>query len=123
MKSSRSKYPVYVVVVVAVVFSLLTPQFVRAATFCDSAKFLSDITVPDGTVFKAGEAFTKTWRLGNNGSCAWTTGYALVYAGGDRLGAPETLSLPVEVKPGFSIDLSLNMVAPSVAGHYRASWK
>ena len=46
------------------------------------------VTVPDGTVFNPGDTFTKTWRLENTGSCAWTTGTALVFTSGDLMGAP-----------------------------------
>jgi hypothetical protein len=90
---------------------------------CDSAQFVSDITVPDGASFAPGAAFTKTWRLLNNGSCAWTTSYNLVWVGGELLGAPAALKLPVDVPPGQMLDLSVGLVAPAAGGHYRGLWK
>ena len=43
-----------------------------AATYCDQAQFVSDLTAPDGSSFAPGAAFTKTWRLMNIGTCTWT---------------------------------------------------
>ena len=44
-----------------------------AATYCDQAQFVSDLTVPDGSSFAPGATFTKTWRLKTIGTCTWTT--------------------------------------------------
>src|SRR5678816_1168467 len=84
-----------------------------AASQCDSAQFVSDLTVPDGTAFGPGAAFTKTWRLSNNGTCTWTTSYSLMWVGGDPLGAAPSVQLPVNVPPGESVDLSVNLTAPA----------
>ncbi|HSM72514.1 MAG TPA: NBR1-Ig-like domain-containing protein [Anaerolineales bacterium] len=93
-----------------------------AATFCDQAQFVSDITVPDGTAFAPGTAFTKTWRFANAGTCTWTTSYSLVQFGGDAMGAPLLVSLPVNVPPGQTIDVSINLTAPTIPGHYKGLW-
>src|SRR4030042_4480106 len=45
---------------------------------CDRAQFVSDVSVPDNTEIGAGTTFVKTWKMRNNGSCTWTSGYALV---------------------------------------------
>jgi len=58
----------------------------QAQTYCDHVQFVSDVTVPDGSSFTPGAAFTKTWQLKNIGTCTWTTSYSLVYAGGDQMG-------------------------------------
>ncbi len=89
---------------------------------CDRAQFISDITVPDGTVFAPNATFTKTWRLKNVGTCTWTTGYSLVFVSGDRMGGADSL-LPVTVVPGQTVDLGINLTAPSVAGSYRGYWQ
>ena len=96
---------------------------VLAATVCDHAQFVSDLTAPDGSSFAPGTGFTKTWRLMNVGSCTWTTAYNLVWSGGDSLGAPLSVTLPVEVPPGQMVDVSVALTAPAAAGHYRASFK
>lgn len=94
-----------------------------AATSCDHAQFVSDLTIPDGSVVAPGASFTKTWRLMNAGTCTWTASYSLVWAGGEMLGAPASLALPVEVLPGQMVDVSINLTAPASAGHYKAFFK
>ena len=94
-----------------------------AATQCDSAQFVSDLTIPDGSSFAPGAAFTKTWRLQNNGTCTWETSYTLVWAGGDAMGPTPSVNLPVSVPPGQMVDISINLTAPSTAGHFKSLWK
>ncbi|HSA99794.1 MAG TPA: NBR1-Ig-like domain-containing protein, partial [Anaerolineales bacterium] len=94
-----------------------------AATYCDQAQFVSDLTAPDGSSFASGAAFTKTWRLMNIGTCTWSTSYNLVWAGGDALGAPASVKLPADVPPGQMVDLSVNLTAPAASGHYKALFK
>ncbi len=89
---------------------------------CERATFVADITVPDGAFFTPGAAFTKTWRLKNSGSCAWTTSYNFVYYSGSQMSGPTVLRLPRVVSPGETVDLALNMVAPPVEGVYRGNW-
>ncbi len=89
---------------------------------CNAALFLGDITIPDGSILSPGAGFTKTWRLQNAGACAWTTGYALVFVDGSRLGAPGEVLLPGDVYPGETIDLPVDMVAPDQEGRYRGNW-
>ncbi len=98
-----------------------TPK-ASAASFCDAAAFIMDVTVPDGTSFAAGTPFIKTWRLRNAGTCTWTKSYALVFSSGEQMGAPTVLNLPMDVPPGQVIDLSVQMTAPSNAGLYRGNW-
>ncbi len=95
----------------------------RAAALCDHAQFVSDLTAPDGASFAPGAAFTKTWRLSNIGACTWTTSYSLVFAGGDQMNAPLSVKLPVVVPPGQMVDISVNLIAPARAGHYKGLWK
>jgi len=90
---------------------------------CLAAGFVDDITVPDGTQFAPGETFTKTWRLINRGACPWTTAFALIFVGGERMGAPERVPLPQAVPPGGMIDISVNMRAPTAPGEYQGFWK
>ena len=89
---------------------------------CDRVQFIADVTVPDGTTFAPGSTFTKTWRLKNVGSCAWTTSYQLVFSSGEQMGAPASASFPRGVEIGQTIDISVPMTAPSAAGSYRGYW-
>ena len=110
------------VLLVGVLISQSVPPAL-AATSCDHAQFVSDLTAPDGSTFTPGAAFTKTWRLMNIGTCTWSTAYRLVWAGGDPLGASPAVSLPAEVPPGQMVDVSVNLTAPAGAGHFKALFK
>lgn len=90
---------------------------------CDAAGFIQDVTVPDGTKMTPGQTFTKTWRLRNNGTCTWNTSYALVFSGGDALGAPAVVNLPGSVGPNTVVDLNVPMKAPNAPGKYMSNWK
>jgi len=94
-----------------------------AATYADWAKFVADVTIPDGTNLAPGATFTKTWRLTNIGTSTWTTSYKLVFDTGESMGASTSIALTKSVKPGESIDLSAEMTAPGTAGNYRGYWK
>lgn len=88
---------------------------------CDLAQFVRDVTIPDGTVFAPGTAFTKTWRLRNIGTCTWS-GYSVVFDSGNAMGGTSPTPLPT-VAPGQEVDVSINMVAPSTPGDYRGYWR
>lgn len=90
---------------------------------CDKVKFVKDITYPDNSEVAAGSSFVKTWRLQNAGSCTWTTAYALVFVGKDRMGAPDAVPLAGSIAPGQTIDVSVTLTAPSDGGTYRADFK
>jgi hypothetical protein len=84
--------------------------------------FVDDITVPDNTVFLPGQAFTKTWRIGNIGTCTWTAAYSLVFVDGDTLNTTSPIPLSVNVSPQTEVDISIVMTAPGVPGTYRSNW-
>lgn len=90
---------------------------------CDQAAFVKDVTYPDNSEVAAGETFVKTWRLQNAGTCTWTTAYAVVFAGGERMGAPAAQPLPGSVAPGETVDVSVSLTAPVDGGTYRAEFK
>jgi len=89
---------------------------------CDKAAFVIDATVPDGTIFSPGAAFTKTWRLRNAGTCTWTTSYKLIYYSGESMSTQTAVNLPWSAAWGQTVDISVNMVAPATAGKYRGYW-
>ncbi len=89
------------------------------------AAFLGDVSIPDNTVVAPGASFVKTWRLRNDGDCAWGPGqyvHTLVFANGDRLGALDEVPLAMTMPPGGVADISINMVAPQQPGTYRSEW-
>ncbi len=112
------------VIVMAVGLSLPgpTPAF-AAATPCNRAQFVSDISVPDGSTVVPGAVFTKIWRLKNIGTCTWTTAYSLVFDSGSQMSGPTPVNLPKSVPPGQQVDLAATLAAPSEPGGYRGYWK
>jgi hypothetical protein len=98
-------------------------QSAQAAT-CYWAQFIADVTVPDGTTFAPGTAFKKTWRLKNIGTCAWSsTDVSLIFDSGEKMGAPASSALSTTVNPGQTVDITVDMTAPSAAGHYFGYYK
>lgn len=69
------------------------------------------------------QAFIKTWRIKNVGTCTWTIDYKLVFASGDQMGGPNSLPLPVEVAPGETFDMSVGLIAPAQVGAYQSNWE
>ena len=123
MKSlSKLVSAVMMLALVLAVFPAMGASVAQAAT-CDWARFIADVTVPDGTIYSPGATFQKTWRLQNIGNCTWTTSYSLVFDSGTQMGAPAAVNFPVNVAPGQTVDLTVNMTAPNTAGHYIGYWK
>jgi len=90
---------------------------------CYAATFLADVTIPDGKIIAPGAKFTKTWRIRNDGNCVWDRSYSLTLAQGDALGSLAKVAMTSTVKPGESVDLSLDMAAPSAEGSYAGFWR
>jgi hypothetical protein len=89
---------------------------------CNQAAFVADITIEDRTVIPKGGYFTKTWRLENTGTCAWTTDYQVIFSSGSQMSAPAASRLPHLVQPGETVDISLNMIAPDSSGTFTGYW-
>ena len=116
-------YPVVTTVPPPTLAPSSTPVRPTATSSCDIADFLTDVTIPDGTTIPAGQAFTKTWRFRNVGSCSWTTSYSIVFSSGNQMGGPNTQALAGNVNPGESVDISVNLTAPTTPGDYTGNWK
>jgi hypothetical protein len=110
-----------------------TPQPTNTVAFtptdtpvpCNLAGFIADVTVPDDTIMAAGQNFTKTWRLRNIGTCTWTSSYSVSFINGDAMGVASGYSqslTAVPVPPGGTVDISVNLTAPSSSGTYTGRW-
>lgn len=97
-----------------------TPIF-TATPNCPLAQFVTDVTIPDGTIMTPGQSFTKKWRLRNTSACTWN-GYTLVFDSGDSMGGPASKPIGV-VNPGQEVDLEVNLTAPNSSGNYRGYWR
>lgn len=88
----------------------------------DRLEFVADVTVPDGTTFKAGDTFVKTWKLKNIGTSTWGSGHSLVFVSGEQMGAPASIPLSTMVPPGETADVSVSLTAPQTPGSYFSFW-
>lgn len=104
---------------------LSQPDGKAIAAPCDLAQlgFPLDINVPDGTQFRPGETFSKTWRLYNAGTCTWTPDYAVIWFSGKDMGVNDVQPLYMEVLPGGLVDVTIDMAAPLSPGTYQSNWK
>jgi len=89
---------------------------------CYHLRWIKDVTIPDFSKMKPGEAFTKTWRVVNNGTCAWKAGFQFAFYGGDAMGGTNYV-LPQVVNAGAQMDLSIPMTAPSGTGVVIGTWR
>ena len=101
-----------------------TPIYAQQVnTVCERVRFVDDVTIPDDTLMSPGQTFRKIWRIQNAGSCAWNSGYQLVYTGGDAMGTNYGVNLPGPVNPGETVDVSIDLTAPFAYGTYQSNWK
>lgn len=94
-----------------------------ATSNCNNMQFITDVTIPDGTILSPSQAFTKIWRIKNVGTCSWTPSYAIVFSSGNSMNGPATQALTGNVNPGQTLDISVNLTSPSSPGDYTAYWK
>ncbi|MCB0245336.1 MAG: transporter substrate-binding domain-containing protein, partial [Anaerolineae bacterium] len=91
----------------------------------DAMAYVSDLTFDDSVrvpVVPRGQPFQKGWRVRNAGTCPWTPGYALTFAGGDQMGGVSA-QIVREVAPGAAVDLYVNLTAPTTPGKFRGFWQ
>jgi hypothetical protein len=82
-----------------------------------------DLTIPDGTMLRPGEIFSKTWRLINDGACPWLADYSVIWFSGVSTAVNNNQLLGKEVLPGEYIDITVDMLAPQKPGLYQSNWK
>lgn len=89
---------------------------------CMKAAFI-DETLPDGTIVKPGQQFTKTWKIRNDSTCTWDTSYKIVFWDGELMGGGYVYNFPQQALPGDIVPISLVLTAPLEDGSYKSSWK
>jgi hypothetical protein len=90
-------------------------------TKCMVASLVSE-NPPDGTIYKPGTKFLKTWHIQNNSDCTWTKSYKIVFWKGDQMGGFYNYNFPQNLPPGQSADVTIELAAPDNAGNYRGEW-
>jgi len=89
---------------------------------CNAVKFISDVSISDGTSYAPNVNFTKVWRLKNVGSCTWNRNYEAVFIDGAQMDAIKAIALPTRVKTGETVDISVSMTSPDKEGDYFSFW-
>ena len=89
---------------------------------CYNATYVSDVTIPDGTVLAPGEEFVKTWKFQNTGSCDWTENFWIMYSNGEDMDGEDT-EIGEEVTAGDTASVSVSLVAPDDEGTYTGYWQ
>ena len=88
-------------------------------------RFIQDgaSNIVQGQAFEEGESFTVQWPVKNVGTCIWDDGYALTFIGGDL--TADAASYPIDdvVHPGETLNLVLELTAPSQTGPAISLWK
>ena len=84
--------------------------------------FLSDLTIPDGTVVEPGETLDKRWEVQNNGTCNWDHRYQVKLIAGPGMGVPVQQAL-VPALSGTNTMVRMVYIAPDEHGNYRSAWQ
>ena len=87
----------------------------------DSATFLSDITLPDGSVVAPGQSLVKTWRVRNSGTSTWD-GYKLIFLQGDQMGGASPVNIPTTAA-NQEVDISVALQAPATECSKAGYWQ
>lgn len=103
--------------------TILAPTKAAAASVsaCDNSTFISDVTIPDGTIVAPGLTFTKTWLFQNSGSCTWSEEYTIAFLSGKDMDG-STTTIDTSVAPGEQVKVSVDLTAPDDEGTYTGYW-
>jgi len=86
------------------------------------SRFVSDVTIQDGTQMPINSRFSKIWKIRNEGVTAWPENTCLAYVGGDQLAKVDTV-LVGPISSGVEVDITIDMVAPPKQGRYVGYWR
>jgi Ig-like domain-containing protein len=81
------------------------------------------VTPVNGTTFLSRTDFDAKWKVLNVGKRLWDKGAVdYLYLSGDKFHKVAGYDLPKAVKPGESLDLIVDMLAPKDSGSYTTNW-
>ena len=98
-----------------------TPMPTNPPDCTNHATFVADVTLPDNSQVGAGAIFTKTWRVGNLGTCTWGPDYTLIHYSDERMSAPSSVPLGI-TPPGEFLEISVDLRAPNSLGTHRGNF-
>lgn len=88
----------------------------------DNLTFLSDLTIPDGTIVSPGSTLDKRWEVENSGNCNWGSNYRIRIIAGTEMGAQKEQAL-YPARSGTRAVIRILFNAPNETGTYRSAWQ
>jgi hypothetical protein len=91
----------------------------------DASRFVQDVTVPDGSIFKPNEKFLKIWEVCNSGNVSWENRYLTrigMNNGAGLIISPRRVRI-AKTFPGQNVQIKVELQAPEAGGTYQAIWK
>jgi hypothetical protein len=88
----------------------------------DSSTFTGIESPADNTIVAPSQPIHKTWRVKNTGNRIWGPDHKLVFIGGNQMGAPNAVNIPL-TEPGGVADISIDITAPGTSGTHRGEWR
>jgi len=109
----------------------VVPPPTRPPSCVDGMQLVAHLTLDDQNMtappeMGPGQAFVKSWRVRNSGTCPWDGSYALIYVQGnvpaaDMGGSPVPVAGTVASNAQY--DFHANLVAPTAPGTYQGFWQ
>lgn len=102
---------------------------IRGTVYCDNtlksvvnskpkARFVRDITIPDGSIVAPGTVLVKIWRIRNDGTENWPNDCVVVPAGGDLLTLPDHQTAVESIAAGEESNIAIQLTAPLESGRH-----
>jgi hypothetical protein len=88
----------------------------------DGLEFLEDVTIPDGSIVKAGSIMDKQWLIQNSGTCNWNNLYRLHFINGNPMGSISDQAL-YPARSGTQAIMQIIFSAPPEPGEYFSEWQ
>lgn len=89
---------------------------------CLSMRLVFHVTYPPGSIVEPNTIFYKSWRVENTGTCAWTSGFSIVYHSGYQLGGQSPLPFEGTIYPGQRVTLTIPLYTNPQPGTYDSNW-
>lgn len=99
-----------------------TPAVTATPTRLAAPDLAEVIGVSASAVFAPGQDFSVTWTVKNTGNNTWKTNYLVRCYTTAYCFNGQSISFGKEVKPGETIDLTIQLKAPSTAGDHSTLW-
>lgn len=84
--------------------------------------YISDLSLPDGTIVEPGQTLDKRWQVVNSGSCNWDIRYRLKLVAGPNLGASTDQAL-YPARSNTQTMIRIIFTAPDDSGVKRSAWQ